>query len=91
MMDAMTGRLSLSWRRTRDGPVPVTDEPSAADVVLLSAVAGGDSAALTELSARHGRALFGYLLRLAARSRHGASPQRCSTRLIWFPLSLVAE
>jgi RNA polymerase sigma factor (sigma-70 family) len=65
MMDAMTGGLSLSWRRPRDGPVPVTDEPSRADVTLLSAVADGDGAALTELYRRHGRALFGYLLRLA--------------------------
>jgi RNA polymerase sigma-70 factor (ECF subfamily) len=79
-MEAMTGAVWWSHRRTRTGeslvaagdamPHEQADGPgdsggaAAVDDRLLRRVALADGAALSELYRRHGPALFGYLLRL---------------------------
>ena len=55
MMEAMTRAAGTG--RGADPPPP--------DSAVLRAVAAGDGAALGELYRRHGRALFGYLLRMS--------------------------
>jgi RNA polymerase sigma factor (sigma-70 family) len=78
MMEAMTGELGWPGRRTETGVVRVAGRASlpagptpADDEVLLGQVAAGDTVALSELYRRHGRALYGYLLRICG-DRMGA-------------------
>jgi RNA polymerase sigma-70 factor (ECF subfamily) len=51
--------------RGADGDSAPSDPAPVGDELLLGRVAAGDSTGLTELYRRHGRALFGYLLRLS--------------------------